>query len=242
MDTLRFCVEHGVPLVQIYLDHSLAGNPAHIAQIREFALRNAIRLTCHAPEPLNGNVVSERIQNAAMDLLAYQQEKFLIVHFDETQPLGRILDLIGRINRSGMTVCLENFYSSRENAAFLANLETFNSVFSAAGTSSLRVLPVMDFPRLFIEHIHSSHDSLSLCEGIIDHLAAHAARLILHCIDFIDYDHRSRDTWCAVGRGLVPYRAILARAAEKNLAYDHWVLEFEDKALTLESLESVKTL
>lgn len=236
MDTLLFAVEHDIALVQVYLDYDLIGTHDYIIEIREFARKSNITLTCHAPEPLNEKLVSEDIFSAANQLLIYQEEKKIVTHFDENEPLKKILAHIEAVTNNGLTVCLENFHEAKDENTFLANIDTFNSLFGLAGKYDLPIYPVMDFPRLFVTEIFNKYDSLVLAEQLIDNLAKHPFKVILHCIDFLNYDHTSRDSWCALGKGLMPYKAIFEYARGKNIVYDHCILEYEDKGLTLESL------
>lgn len=242
MDTLLFCVENDIAIVQVYFDHDLINSADYLIEIREFAKKSNITLTCHAPEPLNGKLLSGAILSAAQQLLAYQDEKKLVVHFDEKESLKNIVSHIQAVNKKGMTVCLENFYRAGDERSFLTNIDTYNSVFSIAEKYNLAVLPVIDFPRLFDSGIFNRYDSLVLCEQIIDCLATHASKVILHCIDFMDYDHSHRDTWCALGKGLMPYKTIFEYARKQGLVYDHCILEYEDKELTLESLVETENI
>jgi sugar phosphate isomerase/epimerase len=105
-----------------------------------------------------------------------------------------------------------------------------------AKTDNLKVIPVLDLPRLFVPEIFNNFDSLDLCLKIIEHMAVNTEHVILHLIDMKNHNHISRDSWCPVGRGLMPYKKIFDFAKQKNIHYDHWVLEYENKELTLESL------
>ncbi len=242
MDTLLFAVENKINIVQVYCDNDLIGSPEYMKEIREFARESMIALTCHAPVPLNEYVESEHILSAANLLLENQEEKKIIVHFDEREPLKKMLEHIQKITDAGLTVCLENYYAAQDGKTFLKNIDTFNSVFGLVKRYSLPVYPVLDFPRLFIADIFNKYDSLVLTEQIIDALSKYHFKVILHLIDFLEYDHSDRDSWCALGRGLMPYKAIFDYARDQGIVYDHCVLEYEDKKLTLESLETVKDI
>lgn len=241
MDTLLFCKQHDIALVQIYMDMTLVKSSDYIIEIREFAKECGIALTCHAPEPLNDRMLSEIILTAAEQLLFYQPEKKLIVHYDETQPLKKTISSVEALNKRGFAVCLENFYFARDEQTFLGNIDTFNSVFSLAEKYGFSIYPVMDFPRLFIAHIFNNYNSLVLTEQIIDTIASHPFKVILHLIDFNDYS-QNRESWCALGKGLMPYNAIFQHAESRGILYDHGILEYEDKKLTLESLEAMREI
>lgn len=240
MDTLLFAVENNISIVQVYCDYDLISSPEYIKEIREFAREGTVSLTCHAPEPLNDKVVSETVLSAANLLLKYQEEKKIIVHFDEQEHLKNILEHITAITEAGLTVCLENYHTAKDEKTFLESIDTFNSVFGLAKKYNLPIYPVLDFPRLFVSDIFNRYDSLVLTEQIIDALAKYHFKVIWHLIDFLDYNHTDRGSWCALGKGLMPFKAIFEHARDKNIVYDHCVLEYEDKKLTLESLEEAE--
>ncbi len=242
MDTLLFCVENDIALMQVYLDYDLINSTDYLIEIRKFAKESDIILTCHAPEFLNEKLLDTTTLSAAQLLLAHQEEKKLVVHFDENETLKRMVAGIEAVNRYDMTVCLENFHKTRDEKLFLRNIDTYTSVFSVAEKYTLSVIPVIDFPRLFDSDIFNHYDSLVLCEQIVNSLALHAPKIILHCIDFMDYNHSNRNTWCALGKGLMPYKTIFEYAKQQGLSYDHCVLEYEDKKLTIESLEATELI
>ncbi len=241
MDTLLFSKDNNIEIVQVYLGYDLINNPDSIKEIGDFAGAGNITLTCHAPEQLNKKLLAENIISAAHNLLKHQKEKKLIVHFDENEPLKDTIVRVGELNKKGFSVCIENFYTAKEKDLFMKNIDTFNSLFHLAEKYDFTVYPVIDFPRLFISHIFSNYDPLVLTEQIIDNLAKHSFKVILHLIDFSDYSQH-RDSWCALGKGLMPYKAIFDYARDKGIVYDHCVLEYEDKVLTLESLDETRNI
>lgn len=241
MDTLLFSRDNTIAIVQVYLDYDLIDSPDYIREIREFAKENNISLTCHSPEKLNKKTLSESILSAVGELLIYQKEKRIVVHFDEQEPLKDILTHIEKMNKNNLTVCLENYYEGKDEKTFLGNIDTYNSIFNLAEKYKFSVYPVIDFPRLFISDIFNRYDSLVLAEQAIDNCAKHSFRVILHLIDFLDYSQQ-RDSWCALGKGLMPYKAIFDYAREREIIYDHCILEFEDKKLTLESMSETENI
>jgi sugar phosphate isomerase/epimerase len=238
IDTLLFCKENGIALAQIFLDDNLINNRKYITEVRHFAHDCSVRLTAHAPTPLNSTLCDETFVAAAKELLLYQKEKLVVVHFDEQEPLKHIVNHIQFLNKRGFTVGLENYHCSKNEADFLVHIDTYNSVFSVAQKYELLIYPVLDYARLFITDIFCVYDSLVLTGQILDHLAHYTPRMILHLIDFNDYNQH-RDSWCVLGKGLMPYKAIFSHAQQNGIVYDHIVLEYEDKELARQSIEQL---
>lgn len=241
LDTLLFSRDNDIKIAQIYLDYNLINKHNLIEEVREFAKINGIRLTCHSPEMLNEKTLSKSIISAANELLIYQKEKKIIIHFDENENLKDSLANIEELNRNELTVCLENFYNKKDEVTFLKNISAFNSIFSHAGKYALPLYPVIDFPRLFISDIIGNYDSLSIAKQIIDNLARYSIKIILHLIDFLDYS-QERDCWCVLGKGLMPYGPIFEFARKRQIIYDHCILEYEEKGMFLESLSEIENI
>ena len=241
MDTLDFAKETGIPVVQVYLNDQLLTRPELIEDICEYAGEKDLRLTCHAPEPLNTNGLSPAIITAAKKLLAYQEEKKLIIHFDENERLDDCLHHIDHLYQHGIITCLENYYVRRDVKSFAHNNRIFKSIFAVARAKGLPMYPVIDFPRLFISGIVEHINALLTTKKILDVLSMLSYKTILHMIDFSDHSQK-RNAWCTIGKGLMPYKAIFEFMSEIDLAIDHCVLEYEDKVLCERSLSPAQKL
>jgi hypothetical protein len=241
LDTLQFARENNTKIVQIYLNDDLIAHPGLINDAREYAEENDMLLTCHSPEPLNKKALSKKNIAAANELLMHQAEKRIVIHYDEKEKLDDCLMCIEELYENELIVCLENYYVQKETKNFARNINIFNSIFTLAMQEELPVYPVIDFPRLFISGIIENVNSLLITKQILDNLSMLSMKVILHLIDFTDYGQQ-RNSWCAIGKGLMPYKEIFEFIHEIELDIDHCILEYEDKKLYLESLTAVRSL
>lgn len=241
LDTLQFAKENNISLVQVYLNNELKTQPGLIAEAAHFAGQNDISLICHSPTSLNPGIFEKDTIPRAKELLKFQNQKKLTVHFDESVHLEEAVGLIEKLAGEGLHVYLENFYADTKETALLNNINTFNAIFSAAKEKKLPVIPVIDLPRLFKENITSRCDSLFLTTVVLHFLHVHSFPIGLHMIDFSDYS-QDRDCWTAVGKGLMPYKKIFDFCTNTGMVFDHCVLEYEDKQMCLDSLKPAADL
>jgi sugar phosphate isomerase/epimerase len=233
--TLSFCRDNAIGVCQIYTDSRILDDPGYLTELRESALKLDVALISHSPLPLNGNL-SETLIAAVGELLAYQNEKKLVVHFDESQDLENSICAVQRLNLHGLAACVENYFASTEQTSVLRTVDSFNAVFRAAKNRNLKVCPVLDLPRLFVSDIVRAHDSLSLAKQMMENASRFSGSAMFHFIDFADLG-QSRSKWCAIGKGLMPYNEIIAAAKKNNLMTRECILEFETPQLVLQSLE-----
>lgn len=240
-DTVEFASANGIGLVQAYMDKTLLNNFKRIHRLRESASLRAVQLTCHAPELLNEKILDKIILDSMRELLAFQPKKKMVIHFDQLQPLDAVLSVIEKINGSGLTVCIENFYQGKEEASFIGNCALFNALLTACRKTGLDIVPVVDLGRLFIADYVHTYDALLLTKLMLSTIAALGFSVVFHIIDFNDYS-QSRESWCALGKGLMPYGKIFSFAQKINLSVDHCVLEYEKKEMCLESMKALLSL
>ena len=241
MDTLAFCKEKNIKRAQLFMDKSLMGNAQQIDKISKFAKQNNIAVTCHAPTPLNKNFTNKELLDSLQKILKYQDEKKVIIHFDPNAPLAEIMMTIESINDAGLTICLENFYPETSRYEVIQNISAFNIILTLAAEHEFNLIPVIDFPRLFINNIKDHADSLLLTEMLINTVAIVSNRLILHLIDFDNYDQK-RNSWVPIGEGKMPYKTIFNSMKKLGIEIDEAVLEYEDKKLATNSVEPILEL
>ena len=241
LDTLEFAKENDISLVQVYLNKELSTQPALIAEAAFFAEKNNIKLICHLPTALNSSVFENNTIPRVKELLTHQTQKKIVLHFDEAVHLADALDYIEKLNREGLQVYLENFYADKSDTALLKNINTFTAIFSAAKKNNLPVTPVIDLPRLFIKNIVNRFDSLFLTELVLHFLNIHSYPIALHMIDFSNYS-QDRNSWVAVGKGLMPYKEIFDFCKSERVVFDLCILEYEDKQRCLHSLKPTAAL
>jgi hypothetical protein len=146
--------------------------------------------------------------------------------------------VIKQLNSAGLTVCVENFYTGKDETSFLKNCSAFNALFPVCCRNGLDVLPVADLGRLFIEDYVHTYDAMLLTKMMLSTFAAFDYPVIYHIIDFLDY-HQSRDSWCTLGIGLLPSRQIFDFAKTIGLSIDHVVFEYEKKQMCMESIAAI---
>lgn len=238
VDTLDFAIKQHIKCVQLYIDQAWEQKPLLLDLITTRACQNGIVLLCHAPEPLNESVCEKEILSVASRLLTYQKEKYLVVHFDEQQPIDTALTCINRLNRSGFTVCVENYYQSYCPDKLIDTINQYNLLLENAYYDHHALLPVIDIPRFFITQIRDQINPLFLTKMIFNHLALYSYTPIVHVIDVSHWD-QNRDSWCAVGKGLIPYRHIFRFLKENAIVAEFYIFEFENTEQVVQSIQYI---
>ncbi|MBN1982038.1 MAG: hypothetical protein JW795_10930 [Chitinivibrionales bacterium] len=241
LDALEFAVHHRFPILQVYLDFELMSNPALMEKVRHRADSQKVRLTCHSPESLSKALINKEIFTAARYLLHHQEQKQLIVHYDERVSIQESFAVIKRLHEEGFSVCLENFYQEQTEQALIRNLNCYNGLQFLTADHHIPFYPVFDLPRLYIAAIFKHYDSLLLVKQMIDTASVCEHQIILHLIDFASYT-QERQNWCTFGSGLMPYEEIIAYCRRQQCRCNHAVMEYEDKTMTLQSVAAVHRL
>lgn len=239
LDTLLYCQEKSISLSQLYMDKNLSEDATQVKKLRKFSKENNIHLTCHAPKELNSELIDISILKPIKKLLKNEDEKIIIVHFDEDCPIDDAMITIESLTNNGFTVGLENFYKNQNEAEVLLNTAKFNLLLSLSAEHEFSVIPVIDFPRLFIKEISSTTDSLMITKSILANISMLPFPLILHLIDFND-NSQKRNTWTPIGNGLMPYKDIFEIIRTFDINIHHAVLEFESKELADKSLKFLR--
>ncbi len=235
-DTIGFAIEHGIRAIQLYLDQDLMSSPSKIDEIAQVTMNEGITVICHSPEAFNTKTVADQIIRGVNRLLCYQKERRLVVHFDQDVSFQAMFELSSTLNKKGITPLLENSYKPDQETLLLDCFTKFNALFSMAQNQNLTIVPVIDIPRLFVAEIIERYDSLLLTKILLNTLANHGIQPVLHLIDFTDYNQK-RDSWCAVGKGVMPYTEIFSFLETIGIQPLLSILELEKKEHVIESFE-----
>lgn len=239
MDTLQYCKENSISLSQLYMDQSLTDDAVKVKSLRKFARENNIRLTCHAPKELNSQLIDTSILKPIKKLLKNEDDKIIIVHFDEDTAVDEAMVTIESLTSNGFTVGLENFYKAQDELSVILNTAKYNLLLNLSAEHEFDVIPVLDIPRLFIKSIAENTDPLILTKTILANISLLSYPLILHIID-VNNNSQDKSTWVPLGEGLLPYKELLDLIRKSDIEIHHAVLEYESKELADKSLAFLK--
>lgn len=239
IDTLEYCKKMSIQMSQLYMDQTLANDPAKIKKLSTFAKENNIRLTCHAPKELNNEIIDVDILKPINNLLKNEEKKIIIIHFDENAPIDEAMITIESLTANGFTVGLENFYKAQDEISVISNIAKYNLLLSLSAEHEFDVIPVLDLPRLFIKGITESTDSLILTKTMLANISLLPFPIILHMIDVSD-NSQQRDSWVPLGEGELPYKDLLNLIRKSEIEIHHAVLEYESKELADKSLKYLR--
>ncbi len=236
LDTLAYAEVHGFPLVQVYLTPGLIESAEERAEVRRRAAAAGIRLMAHAPGRLNdGPGCSPAVPAAAVDLLANEQTKWLIHHFDEDQWQTAATELARPLGK-GLIPCLENFHTNPGAEAARTHYQHYLQVFRIL--RGKRIPAVIDIPRFFAADLGLGHEEAGdLVIQVLRELAELNVPVIFHLIDSTTRNFADRARWCALGEGVIGYRELWPRVMGLNLRVEATVLEFDDQVNPLASRE-----
>lgn len=239
LDTLQYCKDKNISRSQLYMDNTLAQDAAKVKSLRKFAKENNISLTCHAPKELNSQIIDTTILKPIKKLLKNEEDKIIIIHFDENTAVDEAMITIESLTSNGFTVGLENFYKSTDELSVISNTAKYNLLLNLSAEHEFHLYPVIDLPRLFIKAIAENTDPLILTKMILANIAILPYPIILHMID-VKNNSQERDTWVPLGEGLLPYKEMLKLIRESEIEIHHAVLEYESKELADKSLNFLR--
>ena len=193
-----------------------------------FTTENAkgVKIIGHAPVDLNSNAIEEEVISSLLELKDGEKPLNVVFHHDYMFPVEETLSVIKKLNSRGIVVLLENYYKDKDKEAVLSAIDSYIQIL--IGGKELKLFPLIDIPRLFIDKINNSLDSLALTFDLFFSIKELGYSLYLHLIDSLDAD-QNRSKWCPIGEGYIPYDEILSRIGLYKLDIPLIVLEFEDK-------------
>ncbi len=220
--SLELTRRFGINNIQIYL-----GDPVLTQKIiREYS--GGFNFIFHSPVDLNFDALNSKTVQIIPGI------KNVVYHHDLSCNLSDSLDIIKKLNSVGITVLLENFYS--EPDLVINNIKSYIDILNESVKRGLKVYPLIDIPRLFIQDISNKYDSMELTLGLLDSIHNLDVRLYLHLID-VDNISQSRETWCPIGTGIIPYKKIFIYITSLEIDIPMIVLEFEEEKHIGESLD-----
>lgn len=235
--TLDYCKRAGLARCQIYAGNDLLESSQERRDCAAAFAGAGISLTCHSPGLLRREWVNGTYFDAFHEILAHESVKKVIVHHDGKLALAEQLRLIGDFNAQGLVPCIENYYQDYTPLGLLEAMSSWTAVLQTAMTRGLRVVAVLDLPRLYIKAFQDAWPGRQAGAQLLASLLPQEIPLILHCIDSRDTS-QSRASWCELGQGMVPHEASFGLFVDRGLKLDHLVLEYEDEELLLGSLDT----
>jgi hypothetical protein len=207
-------------------------------ELADAALRNGTQLICHAPDLLRrGSAMDSTTIAAAQDLLKGYSQKRVVHHFDEQQPLDETLELIAELSKEGLVPCIENYHRLKSPGKGEQNYSLFVELFREAKERDLELCAVLDLPRLFDAELGlvETGAAVRLVDEVVSCLDELDVATLLHLIDSSSFD-LERSNWCSLGRGIIPYEALLEQIFASSCRIDAVIFEYEDKIKPLDSL------
>ncbi len=241
LDTLDFAKQGKFDIVQIFLSESLLDNPAVLKTLQQ---RNGdFEATYyHAEGFLNSDFLHSPYRQKLYQFLEKIPSPRLIIHFDESEGIDRLMDIMETLGQATPTIYLENYFqnSGRENTE--KNLKKYLALFTLSGTLGSNIFPVLDIPRLFhAQRGLSPGESLEWTYQMINYFSNRQVPLLLHLID-ASSPEQSRPNYTAIGSGHIPYAELFVFIRKTRPVISGIILEFEDKINPLTSREYLRTV
>jgi len=234
--TINFAEENKISAIQFYMNTNLQNNKTKITEIRNSCLKKQIKILCHSPKML-GEASNDITHCEALTSFFYESSpKYCIFHFDENCEIETMISDCEKLISLGIIPCIENFYINKTSDSLNANIKKFLAFFDIISEKNLPVLPVLDFPRLFIEQF-ANLNPISLTKSLIQKFSN--KKIIIHAIDSTS-PKQERSDWCAVGRGIVKWNEIFDLIKKYEISAEFVVLEYENTDFVDESVEYIK--
>jgi sugar phosphate isomerase/epimerase len=233
--TIFYAQENEICAVQFYMSRNIQEDAQTIEKIRDFCEKKQIKVLCHSPLYI-GSAVGKEHCEALLNIFPKQSEKYCVFHFDEDSSIDLMLDDCEKLVSFGLLPCIENFYKNKSQSGLASNMEKYLSFFDRIFSRNISVMPVLDFPRLFVEEF-SGFNPISLSKTLIDKFAKR--KIIIHAIDSVS-PRQDRSDWCAVGNGIVAYRDIFEEIKRLDVFVEYIVLEYENTLFVEESIRNLR--
>ena len=233
--TISYAEEKNISAIQFYMSQNIQRSEKTICKIRELCEEKLINALCHSPLYIGSVSENKEHRTALSEIFPVQNSKYCIFHFDENCDVNVMIDDCEKLVDFGIVPCIENFYQDKTRSGLVANTEKYLSFFDRIIQKSIPVIPVLDFPRLFIEQFTNFHP-IFLSELLIQKFAKQ--KIIMHAIDSVS-PCQNREDWCAVGKGIVAYFDIFKCLKHLNVFIEYIVLEYENTYFIDESVKNL---
>jgi sugar phosphate isomerase/epimerase len=238
--TIDYCKKNGISTIQHYLAPNHENDVGLIEKIKVESQNANLKVICHAHYPLDFSILEGDYLRNISKIFPDSEQKLLVVHFNENKSADEAISVLKIINSFGLTVALENFYIGKSEESLNSNSENYLKVLSRAVHEKLNILPLIDFPRLFIKQF-AEFNPLIRTEDILNKLSDDYSEIVLHLIDF-NSNRQERDDWVPIGDGLMPYGKIFDLLRKCNLTVDSAIIEYESAQLATGSLDTLNKL
>ena len=230
--TISYAEEKNISAVQFYMSENLQKDKSQIEKVRDLCAKKSIKMLCHSPLMLGNASADTTHCEALVSIFPDGADKYCIFHFDENCDVDLMVLDCKKLVEFGIIPCIENFYMDKSRHGLVANIEKFLAFFDRIHTQNISVLPVLDFPRMFIEQFTNFHPIL-LSELLIQKFARQ--KIIIHAIDSVS-PQQKREDWCAIGRGIVGWIDIFDFIKKSGVFVENVVLEYESTDFIDESI------
>lgn len=218
--SLELTKKYNLKFCQIYIGDNFKDKTL-VSRINKF---NDIDFLFHS----NYNLEPSGIIKGEIDIInsINSKNKYVVFHHTIKVSLEDVLDSIKLLNSMGITVLFENFYEDYDRVE-----ESVNSYIEILKTSidrGYKLLPLIDFPRLFIDKAIEDNDPISLTYKLLDAVKLANTPLYTHLIDCRDSSQK-RDSWCQIGDGSIPYNSIFSYIKKLEISIPLHILELEEE-------------
>jgi len=243
IDTIQFMKQSNFDMVQIYINQSLARNPAKLKTLSQKIHEQAIDpLYFHAEGEFNQRFLSNDYRDSLFKYLDNFQQSRVVYHFDEKEELDTMLRIVDDFISANRVLYLENFFQEGGVQNAEKNLRKYNAVFSLVNNFDTRIFPVIDIPRLFHENLgFKEKEALNWCYQVLNFFGNRRIPVLLHLID-ARHPRQDRNDFCPVGEGYIPYHEIFSFVNKNQVAIEGIILEYLDKINALKSRENLQQL
>lgn len=232
--SLKLTREYKVGHCQLYINKNFSEEK--INEIKSFNLNYIFHSPCNIDDNALDNDEIKVIKS-----LASGNDPLVVYHHDYTFPVDKSLEIVKKLNDEGITVLLENFYASRDQHDVRENIESYKRLIIEAHFNELKLIPLIDIPRLFIQGINSVLNPYDETISLLNLINSLGSTLYLHLIDAKN-DNQSRESWCAIGEGYIPYKKIFSYLKKTNMIIPLTVLEYEDEKHIEGSMENLEKM
>ncbi len=228
LDTVKFAKQENFDVIQIFLNQQLLDNEKLLFKLQK-QHKEFKRVYYHAEGSFNKDFPDSEYYQKLTHFLKNIEDPNYILHFDERIDIDRLFKLTDELSADGIKIFIENFFQKSSKASAERNIKKFTALFTLVNTVENVILPVLDIPRIFHKKLKfKKADALKWCYQLFNFFGNKNIPILLHLIDSSDAG-QSRTSFCAVGKGYIPYSEIFDFIKKTNAPISDIILEFEDK-------------
>ena len=239
-DALKYEEQSNFDLIQIFLNSTHINDAIFLKKLKDYLLgSNDKPVYFHAEGFLNREFQRSEYSKKLFEFVSNFEHKKLIIHFDETEQLEEILDIISYFSDHEPILYLENYFrlSGKVNAE--KNLRKYLALFTLANSQQFNLAPVIDIPRFFNASLKFTNDeALQWCFELFNYFGNRGIPILLHLMDATK-PTQERNTYCTIGEGYIPFREIFQFMLKIKVPIEGIILEFEDKIHPLKSRDNL---